>query len=374
MQKQKVLKIIRSLMKDIDFNIISNYINSTKGQLARKNERHFASNLRDQFFQICSSSEVEYIDQNRADLFYKKFNQKIEIKYLTDGFLYSQEKKNPREIINEIKLINTDSKGKIDVEKDCKDTLILCCEPNAFSILLWSDLIKYQLLDYSKPGQIVARKVPRKLFYEIMNYQKFNIVVEKFDLQKRKDEFTNNISKDFLKIYNDNLTQSYNNYKICKPQLEGEIMNLNLIKNGSTKQAYDLILNNTNHDDSITSTLVQKLFKKLRIEKSIKACGKYIYSLRKANKLHIKKQKAKKNNRTYYKCIYYLNKNHKDYLEFERKNRSQKRLSALDDTAYKNSESKVQIKMVPTAVVVDKVLRSEKLSTEEKNKIIYEIL
>lgn len=363
MQKQKILKIIKSLREDIDFNIMANYILSTRGQLAEKNERHLASSIRDQFFQICSFSKIKYIDENRADLLYKKFNQKIEIKYLTDGFLFSPEKKIPREFINEIKLINTDSKEKIDFE-DCKDTLILCCEPHSFSILSWSDLIEEELIDCSKPGQIVAKKVPRRLFYEIINHEEFHIVVEKFDLQKRKDTFLDSISKDFLKTYNYNLTQNPIAHKICKPMTNKDSEIMNIKKNGSTQRAFELILNHK-HDDQITDEVIQKLFKDTGEEKSLKACANYIYSLRKAGKITLEKRKIKKGNRTYYGSIYFINK---DYLKSKNKNKN-----IQSPNCEKN-----QIKDTPEEItrgqLAEKILKSDKLSEKEKNTLIYQIV
>lgn len=365
MQKQKILKIIKSLREDIDFNIMANYILSTRGQLAEKNERHLASSIRDQFFQICSFSNIEYIDQNRADLLYKKFNQKIEIKYLTDGFLYSPEKKIPREFINEIKLINTDSKEKIDFE-DCKDTLILCCEPHSFSILSWSDLIKEELIDCSKPGQIVAKKVPRRLFYEIINYEEFHIVVGKFDLQRRKDTFLDSISKDFLQTYNYNLTQNPISHKICKPMTNKDSEIMNIKKNGSTQRAFELILNNLKHDEQITDEVIQKLFKDIGEEKSLKACVNYIYSLRKAEKITLEKRKIKKGNQTYYKSIYFINRNHKDYLKLPKNIQS--------PNCEKNQIKDAPEELITTATILDKILKSPKLSEKEKNTLIYQIV
>ena len=292
MYEKERLRTLEIIKHSADWNLIANWSLATAGQLAGRIDRFLASDLRESLIAFISKQSIEYIDQHGADLSHISLG-KIEVKYSTNDFLYSFASKNPRTHVD-IVLVNTNSKEKIKNYKP-NSSFIICGEPHCFSLLFYEDLINHKLICNKKPGQIIAKNIPKELFYNIIHHTEFKVYIEKYDLEKRKEDFKSNAIKDFVDKYQDekekckvNLTPSKDLHKIDSFKKGENIMNIkNYKKDGSTQKAYDLILA---YGKSVDVTTLQRLFEKERVQKSNKSCWDYLNSLVKSKKLIVRKK------------------------------------------------------------------------------------
>lgn len=212
MNKIEKKAIIKEIKNSIDFNLLANWCNATTGQLSDVNDRHIASELRDRLFEMASEGKIKYKNGPFSDLHHYGLDITLEVKYLSSGFLYTKTK-NQKPYANVV-LKNTNSKNTI-IDYDFESKLVICCEPHCFSALFIDDLKKFNLIDYSsKPGQIVAKKVPRNLFYKITDYKNFNIIVENYPIQQSLDNFKKITGDSFYNHYKEALTKNAHKNKI----------------------------------------------------------------------------------------------------------------------------------------------------------------
>lgn len=297
MNKKQIVNIIK---ESVDFNFIANFINATKKQLTNPNDRHFASTLRDNFFEFASyNQKVKYIDKKGADLYHLGLKTNIEIKYSTRGFLYTQ-KQNARKIISKIILKNTDSVVIPNIEESMSQ-IIICCEPNCFSILFLDDLIKNKLIDTSKPGQILAKNVPCHLFYKIMDHKEFEIIVDHYNIQEKTDNFKSKVTQEFYEKYNLALTKQKDFCKISTTPNENFNMNKSYVQ-----QTYEFIVEHKKLDINE----LQTLFRNKGIEKTDKCCWGYLNSLVNSKKITKTKTKKKIKGKWFSTNIYQINEEH----------------------------------------------------------------
>jgi hypothetical protein len=304
MTRNEILNIIK---KSVDWNVIANYIHSTKRQLTDQTDRFISSEIRENIIEIASIGNLKYVNKDGNDLLltYKNQPLKIESKFQSNGFLYTPKAIEKRSTVNNIVLLNIKSKNTPKKLPKDYSSVILCSEPHAFSIIFTEDILPFLQVTNT---QIIAKDIPARYFHEIMNYQEFIIHDIEFNIQSEKEIFVKNTTQEFKTKY-DLINGSYVSTIKVVPN-KGNYMKIqNYKKDGSTKKAYQLLLRS--NKKTFTSKDIQKLLETEGMSRSLEACGKYAYDLRKSKRFfcHGKVQKTKE-------IIYKFNTKHKDYLEF----------------------------------------------------------
>lgn len=213
-----ISKLIEELKNEIDWDFYFSYLNSTKNQKEESNhDRFWYAGLRHKILKRCSK-KITVINQNGRDLIFNNEHY-IEIKYSNKGFI-NKNNKQKRELILEIKLLNSNGNKTKNCLPDTYADFILLIEPYAAYIICKKDLEKF--LNFDKPGQVVARNIPSILAKEIVNLKNLKIKNIEFDLNSLKKNSEEKIIDSFIEQYknkkfdkkNDNTYNKHMEYNI----------------------------------------------------------------------------------------------------------------------------------------------------------------
>lgn len=289
--------LIEKLRKDLNWYKIFSFIQSTKDEKEKSSHQRFNDcDTRHAFLEHYSKG-IKVLNENGRDLiFYNECHLEVKFK----KYLAHNKNGKKRELIDEIIISNSNGKKQKDEISDSYAPYCLLIDLHSASIIKTEDLNPF--LDRSKPGQLVARKVPCELAKEIININSLNLtIVDNFILSKFYEDTNMAIIKEFEK----RLTEKNNNDKMSAQGTQ--IMKKTLIE-----IIWEVILE---HNNDFTIETLQKLLKErgVGLEKSEnsfrKCCWECLEKLIEQNKLSKSKITPLSPSNKFTQNIYKINKN-----------------------------------------------------------------